>query len=236
MTPEEWPDTETLDAIDRSAIDASPSEVRALVAEVRRLRADVATQAAAVRAHDAAQAVVRAAEHRAAQGLWRRLAAPADTLAQLSQYREEAERWNAQATELEAERDALRAEVEGLRALVAHLTPPEPTPLTDAQRVWLDALLSAHTGPGAVCEHSPASDVTRRELVEAEAAARALGDDARARVASLGLRVYCRYDRERDRVHEVSAILEAAREALGCETWSEVPAEVERLRALLAPR
>lgn len=126
-------------------------------------------------------------------------------------------------------------EVVRLRTLVEHLTPPEPTPLTDAQQANLDALLAAHTGPGAVCERGPMLDLTRRDLLDAEAAACALGDSARAWVASMGLRAYSLYDRERDRVHEVSAILEAAREALGCETWSEVPVEVAHLRALLAP-
>ena len=64
MTPEEWPDTETLDAIDRSAIDASPSEVRALVAEVRRLRAEVEALRGALKGvHDVAEALAHGARH-----------------------------------------------------------------------------------------------------------------------------------------------------------------------------
>jgi hypothetical protein len=117
-----------------------------------------------------------------------------------------------------------------LRALVRHLS-PEVTPLTADERASLDALLANSEGPGAPCADSPLADPTRLEFVEAEAAARAAGDGPRARVAVLGLRAYRCYDRERDRVRELCAILEAAREALGCETWSGVPAEVRRLHA-----
>lgn len=64
MTPEEWPDTETLDALDRSAIDASPSEVRALVAEVRRLRALVeGLRVALVRVHGIAETLAASNRH-----------------------------------------------------------------------------------------------------------------------------------------------------------------------------
>lgn len=125
---------------------------------------------------------------------------------------------------------ALVAEVRRLRALVQHLA-PEATPLTVDERSGLDALLTRPAGPGAPCADSPIGDPTRLELVEVEAAARAAGDGPRAQVATLGLRAFRCYDRERDRVRELCAILEAARESLGCETWSGVPAAVERLRA-----
>lgn len=103
-------------------IDQATEAARALLVERNALRAAIATQAAAVRQHDAAQATLRAADARDTATLRRREATPGDTLAELAAAREEARQWNARATELEAERDALRTRAEG-----------RTTPPTDAE-------------------------------------------------------------------------------------------------------
>lgn len=107
------------------------TELAALRAERNALRAALAVQAAAVRQHDAAQATLRAAEARDAATLRRREATPGDTLAELAAAREEAQRWNARATELETERDALRTRAEG------RTTPPTPAEIAAHPGPWL---------------------------------------------------------------------------------------------------
>ena len=86
-------------------LDQATEAARALLVERNALRAALATQAAAVRQHEAAQATLCAADARDAATLRRREATPGDALAELAAAREEARQWNARATELETERD-----------------------------------------------------------------------------------------------------------------------------------